>query len=79
MISGSVARRRGEFAVAVSPALGATHRRVIRLVVGEGARLIVLGLQQRTQAKKRKDDATKISSLSHKESSKSKIFQGEQK
>jgi putative ABC transport system permease protein len=42
MISGSVARRRGELAVRL--ALGATHSRVIKLVVGEGARLIVLGL-----------------------------------
>jgi ABC-type antimicrobial peptide transport system permease subunit len=41
MISGSVARRRGELAVRL--ALGATHGRVIRLVVGEGARLVVLG------------------------------------
>jgi putative ABC transport system permease protein len=41
MISGSVARRRGELAVRI--ALGATHHRVIRLVVGEGARLVVLG------------------------------------
>jgi len=42
MISGSVTRRRGELAVRL--ALGATHGRVIRLVVGEGARLLVLGL-----------------------------------
>jgi len=42
MISGSVARRRGELAVRM--ALGATHGRVIRLVVGEGARLIAFGL-----------------------------------
>jgi putative ABC transport system permease protein len=42
MISGSVARRRGELAVRL--ALGATHQRVIRLVVTEGARLLVLGL-----------------------------------
>lgn len=42
MISGSVARRRGELAVRM--ALGATHHSVIRLVVGEGARLILLGL-----------------------------------
>jgi hypothetical protein len=35
MISGSVTRRRGELAVRL--ALGATHHRVIRLVVGEGA------------------------------------------
>lgn len=42
VISGSVARRRGELAVRL--ALGATHSRVLRLVVGEGARLIVFGL-----------------------------------
>lgn len=42
MISGSVARRRGELAVRL--ALGATHQRVIRLVVGEGARLVAVGL-----------------------------------
>ena len=42
MISGSVTRRRGELAVRL--ALGATHRRVIRLVIGEGARLLTLGL-----------------------------------
>jgi len=42
MVSGSVARRRGELAVRL--ALGATHGRVIRLVVGEGARLLLLGL-----------------------------------
>jgi putative ABC transport system permease protein len=42
VISGSVARRRGELAVRM--ALGATHGRVIRLVVGEGARLVALGL-----------------------------------
>lgn len=42
LVSGSVARRGGELAVRM--ALGATHHRVIRLVVGEAARLIVLGL-----------------------------------
>jgi putative ABC transport system permease protein len=42
MISGSVARRSGELAVRL--ALGATHGNVIRLVVGEGARLIFVGL-----------------------------------
>jgi ABC-type antimicrobial peptide transport system permease subunit len=42
MISGSVARRGGELAVRL--ALGATHASVIRLVVGEGARLIAFGL-----------------------------------
>ena len=42
MISGSVSRRRGELAIRL--ALGATHHRVIRLVVGEGARLVIIGL-----------------------------------
>jgi putative ABC transport system permease protein len=42
MVSGSVARRGGELAVRM--ALGATHHRVIRLVVGESGRLIMLGL-----------------------------------
>jgi putative ABC transport system permease protein len=42
MISGSVARRRGELAVRL--ALGATHQCVIRLVVSEGARLVVAGM-----------------------------------
>jgi predicted permease len=42
MISGSVTRRRGELAVRL--ALGATHHRVIRLVVGEGARMLATGL-----------------------------------
>ncbi|HEY6418831.1 MAG TPA: FtsX-like permease family protein, partial [Candidatus Binataceae bacterium] len=42
MISGSVTRRRGELAVRL--ALGATHHRVIRLVVGEGARMLAIGL-----------------------------------
>ena len=41
MISGSVARRRGELAVRM--ALGATHQGVTGLVVREGARLITLG------------------------------------
>src|SRR5262245_6781059 len=41
MISGSVSRRRGELAIRL--ALGATHHRVIRLVVGEGARLVIIG------------------------------------
>jgi putative ABC transport system permease protein len=42
VIAGSVARRRGELAVRL--ALGATHGSVLRLVIGEGARLIALGL-----------------------------------
>ena len=42
MISGAVVRRRGEMAVRL--ALGATHGRVIRLVVGEGMRMIASGL-----------------------------------
>jgi putative ABC transport system permease protein len=42
VISGSVARRRGELAVRI--ALGGTNGRVIRLVVGEGARLIAAGM-----------------------------------
>jgi len=42
VISGSITRRRGELAVRM--ALGATHGHVIRLVVGEGARLIAMGL-----------------------------------
>jgi putative ABC transport system permease protein len=42
VIAGSVARRRGELAVRL--AMGATHSRVIRMVVGEGLRLVVVGL-----------------------------------
>jgi predicted permease len=42
VIAGSVTPRRGELAVRL--ALGATHRRLLRLVVGEGAMLIFLGL-----------------------------------
>lgn len=42
VVSGSVTRRRHELAVRL--ALGADHRRVLRLVVGEGALLIGLGL-----------------------------------
>jgi len=42
MISGSVSRRSGELAIRM--ALGATHGRVIRLVVGEGSRLLATGL-----------------------------------
>jgi putative ABC transport system permease protein len=41
LISSSVARRRGELAVRL--ALGATHGRVIQLVIGEGTRLLALG------------------------------------
>jgi len=42
MISGSVVRRRGEFAVRL--ALGASHQRTLRLVLGEGALLVVIGI-----------------------------------
>jgi putative ABC transport system permease protein len=42
VIAGSVSRRRHEIAVRL--ALGADHRRVLRLVLGEGARLVGLGL-----------------------------------
>jgi putative ABC transport system permease protein len=42
VIAGSVTRRRGELAVRL--ALGATHRRLLRLVVGEGAMLVCIGL-----------------------------------
>jgi putative ABC transport system permease protein len=42
VVAGAVSRRRHEIAVRL--ALGADHRRVLRLVVGEGARLVVLGL-----------------------------------
>jgi putative ABC transport system permease protein len=42
VVSGSVTRRRGELAVRL--ALGATHRRVLGLVIGEGAQLIGMGL-----------------------------------
>ena len=41
LISGSVARRRGELAVRM--ALGATQDIVIRLVVSEGAQLLAIG------------------------------------
>jgi putative ABC transport system permease protein len=42
VIAGSVSRRRHELAVRL--ALGADHRGVLRLVLGEGARLVGLGL-----------------------------------
>ncbi|MGI9182540.1 MAG: FtsX-like permease family protein [Longimicrobiaceae bacterium] len=42
VVAGSVTRRRHEIAVRLAP--GADHSRVVRLVVGEGARLILLGL-----------------------------------
>jgi putative ABC transport system permease protein len=42
VIAGSVSHRRHEMAVRL--ALGADHRRVLRLVLGEGARLVGLGL-----------------------------------
>lgn len=42
VVSGSVTRRRHEIAVRL--ALGADHRRVLRMVLREGAALIVLGL-----------------------------------
>ena len=42
IISGAVTRRRHEFAVRL--ALGADHPRVLRLVVGEGAQLLLVGL-----------------------------------
>jgi len=42
VVSGSVTRRRHEFAVRL--ALGADHGRVLRLVLGDGARLVGLGL-----------------------------------
>jgi predicted permease len=42
IVSGSVNRRRHEFAVRM--ALGADHARVLRLVLGDGARLVLLGL-----------------------------------
>jgi ABC-type antimicrobial peptide transport system permease subunit len=41
MTSGSVVRRRGEFAVRL--ALGASHQRVLTLALGEGALLVVVG------------------------------------
>jgi putative ABC transport system permease protein len=42
IVSGSVTRRRHEFAVRL--ALGAEHRRVLQLVLGECAQLVALGL-----------------------------------
>ena len=42
MISSSVVRRRGELAIRL--ALGASHRRMLRLAVGEGALLVVIGM-----------------------------------
>jgi putative ABC transport system permease protein len=42
MVSGSVVRRHGELAIRL--ALGASHQRVLRLVLGEGALLVVVGM-----------------------------------
>ncbi len=42
VVSGSVTRRRHELAVRL--ALGAEHGRVVRLVIGEGALLVALGV-----------------------------------
>ncbi|HSL72770.1 MAG TPA: FtsX-like permease family protein, partial [Longimicrobiales bacterium] len=42
VVAASVTRRRQEIAVRL--ALGAEHRRVLRLVIGEGARLVLLGV-----------------------------------
>jgi predicted permease len=42
MISGSVVRRQGELAVRL--ALGASHQRMLRLALGEGALLVVIGM-----------------------------------
>jgi ABC-type antimicrobial peptide transport system permease subunit len=42
MVSGAVSQRRGELAVRL--ALGATHDRLLRLVVGEGALLVAIGI-----------------------------------
>lgn len=41
-ISGSVVRRRGEIAIRL--ALGATHQRMVRLALGEGALLVMAGM-----------------------------------
>jgi ABC-type antimicrobial peptide transport system permease subunit len=42
VIAGSVTRRRHELAVRL--ALGADHAQVLRMVIGEGARLVALGV-----------------------------------
>jgi len=42
VVSGSVTRRKHEFAVRLT--LGADHGRVMRLVLGDGAKLVALGL-----------------------------------
>jgi putative ABC transport system permease protein len=42
MIAGSVVRRHGELAVRL--ALGASHQRTLRLVLGEGALLVFIGM-----------------------------------
>jgi putative ABC transport system permease protein len=42
MISGSVVRRQGELAIRL--ALGASHQRLLRLALGEGALLVVIGM-----------------------------------
>jgi putative ABC transport system permease protein len=42
MISGSVVRRHGELAIRL--ALGATHQRMLRLALSEGALLVVIGM-----------------------------------
>ena len=42
LIAGSVVRRRGELAIRL--ALGASHRRILGLLLGEGAVLVILGM-----------------------------------
>ena len=42
MISGSIVRRHGELAIRL--ALGASHQRLLRLALGEGALLVVIGM-----------------------------------
>ena len=42
MISGAVVRRQGELAIRL--ALGASHQRMLRLALGEGALLVVVGM-----------------------------------